>query len=796
MSTSRTRWPHLLRASLLSAAALAAACREPSEPLGGGRTPELTLERSDAGVAAVVPANFVDAPVVSGLASPTLMAIAPDGRIFVSEQAGRVRVIKNGVLLPTPFVTLSVNSSGERGALGIAFDPAFASNQFVYLYYTSTSGPHNRVSRFTASGDVASGGETILLDLPTLSGATNHNGGAMHFAPDGTLYVAVGDNANGANAPSLSTTLGKILRINADGTIPSDNPFFGSTTGQNQSIWAIGLRNPYTFAFQRGSGRLFINDVGQNTWEEINDGIAGANYGWPTTEGATTDPRFVSPFYAYNHSAGCAITGGDFYNPTTSGFPSSFVGDYFFADYCGGWIRSIDVSTGTVSAFATGINNPTDLQVGNDGALYYIQRGSGSIRKITYTASNAPTITQQPADLTVTVGAGATFTVAASGTGPLSYQWQRNQLDIPGATGATYAIVSTQPSDNGARFRVVVTNSAGGATSNEATLTVNANTAPTATITAPVNGSLFQGGETISFAGTGSDTEDGTVPAARFTWTALLFHDDGSLHSHPFYGPASGVTSGSFPIPTQGETSSNIWYRVYLRVTDSQGLAHTDSVDIQPRKANVTLTTSPAGLQLTLDGVPVTAPYTFSGVVGIQRTIEAVSPQTAGGQTWQFSAWSDGGAQSHVISTPAAATTYTASYSPSAGQPYEAESALLVGTVVATNQPGFTGSGYVRFPRPSGDYVQWTVNAAAAGTTALEFRYALGAATSRSLRVTVNGVIVKTRVAFASTGSGGTWSLRTVNVKLLAGVNTIRLTSTGTGGPNLDHLVLRGVVAP
>ena len=280
---------------------------------------------------AVVPDNFSDVQVVAGLANPTLMALAPDGRIFVSEQAGRVRVIKNGALLATPFVTLSVNASGERGALGIAFDPAFASNQFVYVYYTVSSGPHNRVSRFTASGDVATGGETVLLDLPNLV-ATNHNGGAIHFGPDGKLYIAVGENAVGSNAQSLNTTLGKMLRINADGTIPSDNPFFGSTTGINRSIWALGLRNPFTFAFQPGTGRLFINDVGENTWEEINDGLAGANYGWPTSEGNTTNPEFTSPFYTYNHTNGCAITGGDFYDPAQVMFPASYTGDYFFAD--------------------------------------------------------------------------------------------------------------------------------------------------------------------------------------------------------------------------------------------------------------------------------------------------------------------------------------------------------------------------------------------------------------------------------------------------------------------------------
>ena len=135
-----------------------------------------------------------------------------------------------------------------------------------------------RISRFTASGDVAlAGSEVILMDLPNLSTATNHNGGAIHFGPDGTLFVAVGDNANGTNSQTLTTRLGKVLRITSTGGIPTDNPFFNQATGDNRSIWALGVRNPFTFSFQESTQRMFINDVGENTGEEINDGIAGSN---------------------------------------------------------------------------------------------------------------------------------------------------------------------------------------------------------------------------------------------------------------------------------------------------------------------------------------------------------------------------------------------------------------------------------------------------------------------------------------------------------------------------------------
>ena len=195
-----------------------------------------------------VPSGFVDSTVVNGLSAPTAMAFAPDGRLFVSEQGGAMRVVKNGSLLAEPFVTLKVDSAGERGLLGVAFDPDFATNGFVYVYYTVPGrrgvAAHNRVSRFTASGDLAARrSELILVDLPDLTSATNHNGGSMVFGPDGKLYIGVGENNDGANAPDITTRLGKILRINADGSLPTDNPF-PRARGANHAIWAIRAAEP------------------------------------------------------------------------------------------------------------------------------------------------------------------------------------------------------------------------------------------------------------------------------------------------------------------------------------------------------------------------------------------------------------------------------------------------------------------------------------------------------------------------------------------------------------------------
>jgi glucose/arabinose dehydrogenase len=336
------------------------------------------------------------------------MAFAPDGRLFVCEKGGALRVIDAaGNLLTTPFLTVTVNASGERGLIGVAFDPDFANNHYVYIYYTATTPAiHNRISRFTAdtsmpaNGNVAvANSEFVLMDLEDL-GSIFHNGGALHFGPDGKLYAGVGENEIKPNAQSLSNRLGKILRINTDAynSIPSDNPttfpgISGSSTGVNRAIWAVGLRNPFTFAFQPGTGRMFINDVGEGAYEEVNDGIPGSNYGWSITEGPfnpATYPNFRNPIYSYPHSGGnpSAITGGAFYNPSILQFPSSYVGKYFFGDYARNFIRVMELSNYTAADFATSAASPVDVDVGPDGALYYLSV-NGQVTRIQATPSQA-----------------------------------------------------------------------------------------------------------------------------------------------------------------------------------------------------------------------------------------------------------------------------------------------------------------------------------------------------------------------------------------------------------------------
>jgi glucose/arabinose dehydrogenase len=622
-----------------------------------------------------LPSGFEDVTVVTGLSNPTAMQFAPDGRLFVAQQNGALRVIKNGALLATPFMSLTVDPNGERGLLGIAFDPNFSSNQYLYVFYTATSAAiHNRVSRFKANGDIAdtTHGEVILLDFDNLSGATNHNGGALHFGEDGKLYVAHGDNATGSNSQTLSNLLGKVIRMNPVpdpiAQIPTDNPFYNSATGKNRLIWTLGLRNPFTFAVQPGSGRIYINDVGGGSREEINEGLPGRNFGWPTTEGffsSATYPQFTNPVYAYAHSgstpSGCAITGGTFYDPDNPTFSAAYIGKYYFADYCGNWIYYIDpASPNTASQFADSLSGPVDLKVGPDGALYYLSRGAGRIGKIRPAAAGtAPQITQHPTSLTVPTGTAATFSVAASGTAPLAYQWQKNGANISGATASVYQTPPATMADNNSTYRAIVTNSFGSATSNAATLGVTSNTPPVATILTPTVGTKYTAGTTISFSGSGTDAENGTLPASAFRWRIDFHHD---THTHPAMPDTVGITSGTYAIANSGETSANVWYRIYLTVTDSGGLTHTTFTDVQPNKSTITLATVPAGLQVTLDGQPITTPASISSVVGVVRTLGVITPQTSGGNSYQFSSWSDAGAATHNIQTPSTNTTYTATY--------------------------------------------------------------------------------------------------------------------------------------
>jgi putative heme-binding domain-containing protein len=325
-----------------------------------------------------LPAGFRAEVVAAGLTGATAFEAAPDGRIFVCEQTGTLRIIKDGKLLAGPFVLLQVDATWERGLIGVTVAPDFPKTPHVFVCYVAARPyPHHVVSRFTAAGDAAEpGSEKILFegdDQSKLGGdvPAGHQGGAVHFGKDGKLYVAIGDQTAGKPAQDLHSLLGKMLRINPDGSVPDDNPFVAKTDGKYRAIWALGLRNPFTFAMQPGTGRLFINDVGGRA-EEVNEGVAGANYGWPVIDhGPTADPRFRGPIHHYPTACVC----GGAFSPAGVDWPKEYRGRYFFGDFNHGCLRVIDPDNpATASTFATGLRRPVDLRFGPDGSLYVLLR--------------------------------------------------------------------------------------------------------------------------------------------------------------------------------------------------------------------------------------------------------------------------------------------------------------------------------------------------------------------------------------------------------------------------------------
>jgi LPXTG-motif cell wall-anchored protein len=554
--------------------------------------------------AAVGPVGFVDKQIASGLTSPTSMTTLPDGRLLVLQQNGVVRLIKNDAMQSTNFYAVpNVDVFSERGCLGITADPNFSSNGYVYLYCAirqSATVSNNQVLRITANGDVA-GNQQAILSLPTIPvGTEYHMGGGLRFGPDGKLYIAVGGHEDGRVEPAsnsfsqqLGSPFGKLLRINPDGSTPGDNPYVG-TAGAYGPNYAIGLRNPFTFDIHPNNGLIYINEVGAGSYEEINRGQAGANYGWPAVEGPSSNPSYTNAAYFYEHGPDsdgafrCSITGGVFYTPATMQFPTEYANKYLFSDFCSGKIYVLDPANPSErTEFVTGIGNPVNLGIGADGSLYYLARNqatgepnpsAGTVGKIEYTGSEVPRIAQQPQSQTIFIGDPVTFTVSA--VGATRYQWQRNGANIPGATSASYQIARTTAADSGAAFRVVTENSFGTTISTPAILTVTNNHVPQATITSPTASTGYATGVTLTYSASASDAEDGELPASAFTWQANFHHD---THSHPLLAATSGVKSGTVTIPAFETTTANTWIEFDLFVEDSAGQRKTVTQTIYPR---------------------------------------------------------------------------------------------------------------------------------------------------------------------------------------------------------------------
>lgn len=638
-----------------------------------GRRPIETLESRQL-MAATLPAGFQETTFATGLDTPTAQAFAPDGRLFVLEKWGNVRVItRQGQLLPTPFLTVAPDTQQDRGLVGLAFDPNFNLNHYIYVYYTKTdtAGTRNRLSRFTASTSspdlVQPNTETPIIEIPHTTNI--HTGGAMGFGKDGMLYLGVGDGGVSTTAQDLSDLRGKVLRLNVSDLahlVPSDNPFYNQA-GARGEIYAYGLRNPFSGAMQPGGNTFWISDVGQDQWEEVNVIQRAGNYGWPLVEGASSNPSYVNPIYTYSHAgyANAAVTGGTFY--TGNQFPTEYANSYFFSDYLNGFMRRVD-STGQEVDFGTNLAGALDVDMGPDGSLYYISAsGNGfygdnrPVYKISYVGSaNRAPAAVATADVYNGYGPLAVNFSGAGSTDPdndnLIYTWNFGD-NTPNASGRD---VAHTYATNGTYQAVLTVNDGRGGVVSATPISITVgNRPPTGVIQAPSTTLLYSAGDTISFSGSASDAEDGVLSASNLSWMVLLVHN---THTHNFAGPFNGVSSGSFAVPLTGHTESDHYYRIVLTATDSGGLTSQTVQDVHQRSANLTLQTSPAGLSVQLDGQPKATPLVSGSLVGATRTLIAPATQVFNGATYEFVSWSDGGAANHDIAVPAADTTYTANY--------------------------------------------------------------------------------------------------------------------------------------
>jgi glucose/arabinose dehydrogenase len=354
-------------------------------------------------------AGFSDTAVFTGFNQPTDFAFLPDGRILILEKPGRVLIAGPGGGAPTVALDIqgSVDSGFEKGLLGVCLHPSFTSTGWVYLYYTFALGPRNRISRFTLSGSTINpASEFLVLDnIEATNG--NHNGGTVLIGPDGKLWAAPGDSGTGgAKAQDLSATSpsrfnGKVLRMELDGSPAAGNPFLGDATKEPR-IWEYGHRNPFRFSFRPSNGSLYVADVGQSTFEELDVGVAGGNFGWPYLEGTFvyTTPcpvgtTCIPPVFEYGRTVGTTIIGGVFV--TGNAHPAFLRGKYVFGDYGSSWIKYLEFDSnnavvGGLNDLATSAEGPVAFHQGPDGYLYYAAINTGKIYRI-QSAKNFYTVT-------------------------------------------------------------------------------------------------------------------------------------------------------------------------------------------------------------------------------------------------------------------------------------------------------------------------------------------------------------------------------------------------------------------
>jgi glucose/arabinose dehydrogenase len=664
--------------------------------------------------AATLPPHFEELALMEGLTGPTDVAWAPDGRMFVAEKAGRVRVLNpNGTSALLLDISGHVNTYLDHGLLGMAVDSDFATNHYLYLAYVyepnpltpgSTEPRTSRLTRVTvqANNTLENPGspETVLFgsssaapcgepanDKDCIPANEFHVIGGVISAPDGTLWVGSGD----AGRPALFWTfdersyVGKILHVDRSGKGLPGHPFCPSDTNLTHvctKVHAAGFRNPFRFTIPPG-GRPIVGDVGELTREEVDVLEPGRNYGWPCYEGTLHSAAFASysectqlyakeghpdgaamPAYEWGHtSAGGAVIVGPKY--LGGGYPDDYDGDVFVGDYSQGFVKRLrfdqNGAVTSVTGFATGWVG-VDLELAPDGNLVYVDftdgsEGTGRVVKVSYDPSNLAPVANATASPT---SGPVPLTVQFQGDGssdpdgdPLTYDWDFGD-GSPHSSAANPSHTYASTGDYVARLTV----DDGLGRSDTDTVTVSAgNEAPTADISTPADGSSYRDGEPVALSGSGSDPEEGALPGSRLSWHIVLHHNQ---HVHEFTTLA-GSDSTFVPVRDHGADS---YYEVTLTAEDSSGLKDTDTTFIYPQTVPLELLSSHSGVSLGYGGGAVQTPFTKLEAIGFRTIVSAPDVLARDGCVHRFDGWSDGGAQVHEFTVPDAAAALSAIYAP------------------------------------------------------------------------------------------------------------------------------------